>query len=296
VLNSPWNRSPPQTETSPSVFLDEPPEEPPPEPLAPQEIWDHWIEDMRQNVRNDGDSLVLLTARKNGGKSTLALRAGIDLDSDYSLDKPFPKAKLAGNLETFVTALEAGRRGDVIVYDDALSGTMGTKAMRPDLQALISIFSVNRFRHLHVFMLTQSYRREGVFLREDAPDYWWAIPVKGERERCFVHTPAAGIRYDDSGPVWRKARTFNPITWSSLKGTKSWNTYRRASRSMKEAAETAAVAEARGFHERLLKMQMQKGEAPHARAPLVCHFCQREWGSPYELRRHEARCKAVRPA
>jgi hypothetical protein len=204
---------------------------------APEDIRKHWLAVLRERVGygpgGDYDNVIALTARKGRSKSTLGLSLGMWLSPKrFTLENVvFRGADLVGKYET-------AKRGDVIVYDEAVLGLLSTDWWTYEAKDLVKAVTIARDVHAHTILCLPRFARLNKTFREDLVDFWIRVDTRGTG---YVHEPAPKERYSDwRGVGFFPDKEWNPLTWDSLKGDPIWKNYSKLRKAARHAFHVAA--------------------------------------------------------
>ncbi len=241
---------------------------------SPEAVRRHWLAVFRERVgyglEGDYDNVIAITARKGRSKSTLGLSFGRWLaPRRFGLENVvFRGADLIGRYET-------AKRGDVIVYDEAVLGLLSTDWWTEEAKDLVKAVTIARDVHAHTILCLPRFARLNKTFREDLVDFWIRVDRRG---LGYVHEPAPRERYSDwRGVGFFPDREWNPLTWDSLKGDPLWKAYSK----VRKAARRAFHEAARG------RMASPDQEAvPGDRRAFRCESCGVEFARRDALVRH----------
>lgn len=106
------------------------------------------LEQIKKDVRNDNDSLILVDGAEGSGKTILASCSAKYVDSSFNVDR------ITFDVEEFFNSAELlkDEHYKAIQYDEAVTGLFSTDFMKEEYKNLIKLLSVARKRNLIIFM------------------------------------------------------------------------------------------------------------------------------------------------
>ncbi len=186
------------------------------------EVWAYWLDRFRANIRDDYDNVVLLTGPPGSGKSVLAMRLAMGVDP-----KGFSPDRVTYTTEELIAATQGSTRGQVVIYDEAVTGLLSTDSFSEETKALVRVINVVRAKGVTFFLCIPDIWDIAKAFRARRADFWLACRRR-PRGFAMMHTRDYRTRYEPTTllPLWAH-KTMNPVQWASLEGTKLWADYLR---------------------------------------------------------------------
>lgn len=241
----------------------------------PGEIRAHWVAEWKARIRDDYDNVIVASAKKGRGKSTLGISVGRWLCGErFTLDHVvFRGADLVSSYASFA-------RGEVVVYDEAVLSLLSTDFATVESRDLVKAVTLARDAHLTTVLCLPRFFRLNKAFREDLVDYWLRVDDRGT---AVVHPASTRERYSEwKGLGYFPDVEWNPLTWDSLKGEPLWAAYLKK-----------RIAARRTFHGVVID-RLEHGAATadrtrdtrDAQGPFRCELCHRQFGRRDHYSRH----------
>lgn len=171
------------------------------------------VDHLKEAVAADWDGVILVDGLEGSGKSGLGIGVAYELDPTFNIDR------LVYTPEQFFKAVEEGRPGEAIVWDEFITGGMSTDAMSKVQKDVTRLMVMIRKKRLYIililpyFFLTGRYfavARTRFLLHTYTPDgikrgYWRAwnydrkrqMYFRGRREFDYCVSPYRTGRFPD---------------------------------------------------------------------------------------------------
>lgn len=178
---------------------------------TPESIWRHWTADVwRDRVRRDYDNVLVVTGDPGCGKSTLAIQIA------RALDRRFDLTSLAYRASELLDAIDRMRRGQCIIFDEAILGLMGREFATEEARAVVKTLNVTRFLGINTIVCIPNIWDLDVALRGRRTDFWLTCSYD-PRGEADVHERSRVVRYRRDGSLGLyKSRAWSPIRWQPL--------------------------------------------------------------------------------
>ena len=144
------------------------------ETMTPEQGFAFWCRYFRYRVRTNYDAVEVITGDEGKGKSTYALRKAEALTRGR-----WNPENLCYSAEDVLRAYQRARKGEVIIYDEAVRGLLAGETFEEEQRSLIKALAL--------------VREKGVILLLCAPSIWLvAKQVRGRRATLWTHIQERG--------------------------------------------------------------------------------------------------------
>jgi hypothetical protein len=101
-------------------------------------------------INRSWDVVIIVEGKVGAGKTTLAIQSGFYLDPSLTIDR------ICFTLQQFEEAVDNGTRGQVIIYDEAVTSMLSAESFKWETIALIKKITQCRKKGLIIFLLIPS--------------------------------------------------------------------------------------------------------------------------------------------
>jgi hypothetical protein len=101
-------------------------------------------------IRKGWDMVIIVEGKVGAGKTTIAIQSGYYLDPTLTVDR------ICFTLSQFEEAVDKGKKGQVIIYDEAVTSMLSIEAFKFETAALIKKITQCRKKGLIIFLLIPS--------------------------------------------------------------------------------------------------------------------------------------------
>ena len=184
---------------------------PSPRVLTPKEVWDHWVVDVwKRRIEHDYDNVIVITGDPGCGKSSLAIQIA------RAMDRRFDLSSLAYRASELLDAIDRMKRGQCIVFDEAILGLLGREFATEEARAIVKTLNVTRFLGLNTIVCIPNIWDLDAALRGRRTDFWLTCSYD-PRGSAVVHERARSVRYEyDRSLGLYRDEAWSPIRWSPL--------------------------------------------------------------------------------
>lgn len=126
------------------------------------DLLDRLVEDMKENIANEYDNVVIVTGKEGVGKSNLAYELCHRFDQNFSMEDGY-----IYDFEPFLERLESGEdMGRTFWMDEATNLMSNRDWMKDDNRSMMQILEMMRSRKWTLVMCIPSIDRADVYVRE----------------------------------------------------------------------------------------------------------------------------------
>lgn len=191
------------------------------------DVWDelsirrYWYDQWMDAVSDDYDVSILVDGKSGIGKSALAVTIGMQLDRTFTHKTVLDH--IAFTAEEFLACIEKAKKGQVVIYDEAVRGMLSTDTFAAEQKALVTAFAIIRAKNLIMILLAPEIWQVAKSFRARRAQWWIHVEDRGI---AWVHVRDDSVRYEqDSKLHIYKDVVHGPLTWDDLKGTRIWAAY-----------------------------------------------------------------------
>ena len=174
---------------------------------------------LRKRIEDDWDNVVLITGAPGSGKSTLGIRLARAISGAR-----FRPSSVTFSAPQVLARLEAGVKGDSIVYDEAVLGLLSSEYRSPETMALQKASNIVRAKGMTLILCIPDAWDLAKSFRARRADVWIHCRAN-PRGQGLVHVRDYSPRYRPNSllPLWRDM-VWNPLCWTPMEGA-WWDQY-----------------------------------------------------------------------